>query len=86
MIKISQLTLTQQSGTLILEQRAKCKEQNRVLKILYFRELPVGVRQYTALETILCEQCTEFSRRESVSVTGILPLFRSLLLQVILQR
>ena len=84
MIKISQLTLTQQSGTLILEQRAKCKEQNRVLKILYFRELPVGVRQYTVSETILCEQYIEirkvFDRFSSVGVTGILPLFRSLLL------
>ena len=65
MIKISQLTLIHQSGTLILEQRAKCKEQNRVLKILYFRELPVGVRQYTVLGTILCEQCTELSFEKS---------------------
>jgi len=47
------------------------------LNHLYDRELSAGARQYTVSGTILCEQCTEFYL---VGVTGILPLFRSLLL------
>ena len=54
MVKISQSALVQQSGTLILEQRAKCEKQNRVLKILYFRELPVF---YRYLEAYCCGIC-----------------------------